>query len=1070
MSGRGFHTKRLFSGAVLVFLFLFITAVLSTPFLVNSDYVKDRVSGSVASKTGIDVTCSDISLSFSPGFHIRFSGIRTGEDQNLTGSIGRILVYPDIFSLFKGDIKLTKVVFQDFEEGALFEEPEPENARKLKTISPLFIRNAAVRFKSFVPREKGIKIVLKNVDTRFFTMTRASAQVRFDNGRVTGKGRINHFQTKKDSFESFLPKGRPLFSAETDTADILFSVNENGDMSGKLESNHLAFHSAGDKGLSLNLKEPALTLDMSGRKSEVCLRAASLDPVLQKPEIFFVRNPDSSSTTLRFSAGQVKMEPAQTYANAFIGENGVTRNIFRIIESGVSPNIKVAFENENISGLFDPDNLIIKGALGSGTVHIPGTDLTAENVSGNAFMKEGTLDLEIDNGNINQSTIHHGTVSVQLLSGPTVPFTSRFSLTADLRQAPATLTRLVDNEPFAKELARMDVTTGTALVDLYLEKKREKNLTVEIDAENIRLKGEYDRMNDPLEVFDGSFSYKNKTARIDDLTAGSGGSYLYNTRMTFRFDPEPVVEVDAGKALVQTEDLFFYLVSADLFPAGSVPFSVTSGTVFLDAIELTLPFQKKEKNEYMMKGKALDIKTALGKKKKETCELSFDFSLSNDRISLSRVTGRVGTLRSVFQFFDSPVVKGIRTPFHLADCSLDIKPAEGGFTGQLTFPAGPAVELTVRRKGPDDFRLEHLSVDDQPATRFEFHNTGPKTSFEGFMSSSVLEKLFTRRFLSHADFFQITGNHHFLITSGKDSFVNLAADYLDISPLLNQKQEYKEVRQWLRDKPIRVLSEHLDAGRYRLDNVAALLEINPGQTKIRLSQANLCGIDINGTLVKKSDFLVYQTQAAAMAKDDLRHTAECLFTGETLMDGSYNFQGRFHSKSPMADFKETVSGNFEFSASKGRIYRLTLLSRILSAINVSRFLKGKLPDLLQDGFEYNTFSLKARVKNSRILVKEGIIDATDMSIIFTGEVDPVERKMDLTFLVAPFKTVDMIITYIPVLNTLLDGKLVSIPVKAEGSLKNPSVTPLHPSAVGKGLINMMKNIVNSPVKLMEKLP
>ena len=129
-----------------------------------------------------------------------------------------------------------------------------------------------------------------------------------------------------------------------------------------------------------------------------------------------------------------------------------------------------------------------------------------------------------------------------------------------------------------------------------------------------------------------------------------------------------------------------------------------------------------------------------------------------------------------------------------------------------------------------------------------------------------------------------------------------------------------------------------------------------------------------------------------------------------------------------------------------------------------------MPDILQDGFAYHTVSVKADIKDSRIVVKEGIIDGTDMSIIFTGDIYPVQKKIDLTFLVAPFKTVDMIVKNIPVLNTLLGGKLVSIPVKAEGNMKNPTVIPLHPSAVGTGLTNMMKNIVNAPVKLMEKLP
>ncbi len=90
-------------------------------------------------------------------------------------------------------------------------------------------------------------------------------------------------------------------------------------------------------------------------------------------------------------------------------------------------------------------------------------------------------------------------------------------------------------------------------------------------------------------------------------------------------------------------------------------------------------------------------------------------------------------------------------------------------------------------------------------------------------------------------------------------------------------------------------------------------------------------------------------------------------------------------------------------------------------------------------------------------------------MIFTGWIDPVNDQLDLTCLVAPFKTIDLIIKYIPIVNTMLGGRLVSIPVKASGKLSDPIVTPLHPSAVGTGLINMMGDILKTPVKLWDKI-
>jgi hypothetical protein len=46
---------------------------------------------------------------------------------------------------------------------------------------------------------------------------------------------------------------------------------------------------------------------------------------------------------------------------------------------------------------------------------------------------------------------------------------------------------------------------------------------------------------------------------------------------------------------------------------------------------------------------------------------------------------------------------------------------------------------------------------------------------------------------------------------------------------------------------------------------------------------------------------------------------------------------------------------------------------------------------------------------------------------------------------------------------------VSIPVKVSGPFEDPTVTPLSPSAVGNSLMNLMKNTVKLPVKIVEPL-
>ena len=75
--------------------------------------------------------------------------------------------------------------------------------------------------------------------------------------------------------------------------------------------------------------------------------------------------------------------------------------------------------------------------------------------------------------------------------------------------------------------------------------------------------------------------------------------------------------------------------------------------------------------------------------------------------------------------------------------------------------------------------------------------------------------------------------------------------------------------------------------------------------------------------------------------------------------------------------------------------------------------------------------------------------------------------MDVTALIAPLKTIDFFIKKIPIVRDILGGSLISIPVGIKGSLENPNVTPIPPSAVGSGLLGIIKRTLQLPVKIIQ---
>lgn len=96
-----------------------------------------------------------------------------------------------------------------------------------------------------------------------------------------------------------------------------------------------------------------------------------------------------------------------------------------------------------------------------------------------------------------------------------------------------------------------------------------------------------------------------------------------------------------------------------------------------------------------------------------------------------------------------------------------------------------------------------------------------------------------------------------------------------------------------------------------------------------------------------------------------------------------------------------------------------------------------------------------------------IIDSPSMNIICQGLIDISNNQIDVTAVIAPLKTIDFFIEKIPLVKDILRGSLISIPVRISGDMENPSVTPLSPSAVGSGLLGIVKRTLQLPFKLIQ---
>jgi len=284
------------------------------------------------------------------------------------------------------------------------------------------------------------------------------------------------------------------------------------------------------------------------------------------------------------------------------------------------------------------------------------------------------------------------------------------------------------------------------------------------------------------------------------------------------------------------------------------------------------------------------------------------------------------------------------------------------------------------------------------------------------------------------------------------------------------KPDGKPDKLW--DFPVRgnlhVNTRQIRFSGFTWEPVIADLWFSPKEINASITEADWCGIQTPGALTIKPGTM--QINLNPVGKNIKLETAfPCLGGKRGLIHGDADVNGIISAEGPFNALRQSIEGNYKLRAKDGRIYRFGGLAKVFALLNITEIFRGKLPDLVEEGFAYTSIEAAGQFEGHKIIINSAVIDGASMDIVFQGEIDHKRNTLNLTLLVAPLKTVDFIIKQTPLVNDILDGTLVSIPFNIRGDLWNPKVTALPPSAVGAGLFGIMKNILKLPVTIIQPL-
>jgi hypothetical protein len=121
------------------------------------------------------------------------------------------------------------------------------------------------------------------------------------------------------------------------------------------------------------------------------------------------------------------------------------------------------------------------------------------------------------------------------------------------------------------------------------------------------------------------------------------------------------------------------------------------------------------------------------------------------------------------------------------------------------------------------------------------------------------------------------------------------------------------------------------------------------------------------------------------------------------------------------------------------------------------------------GFAYTDLHLKTHVKDNDLIIDEAVVRGEGLNLFARGKMNLSTFEMDVVVMISPFKTLDAIVSKVPLVGRVIGGEtatLVTFPVGVTGKASDPQVTLLPPGAVGEGLLNIVKRTLLLPFQIL----
>jgi hypothetical protein len=267
---------------------------------------------------------------------------------------------------------------------------------------------------------------------------------------------------------------------------------------------------------------------------------------------------------------------------------------------------------------------------------------------------------------------------------------------------------------------------------------------------------------------------------------------------------------------------------------------------------------------------------------------------------------------------------------------------------------------------------------------------------------------------------------------------------------------------------VRVAADSFTVAGFTWAPVQAVVTAGANGFDVTVHRAVLCGIATPGTLAGEPASVTLAFKPSA-TQQQLADTLKCLGDTSRSITGVYDLSCELAASGPAAELRNHIGGRLTLRARNGRVYRSGAIEKLLSVVNAATGSITSLGNLRRDGIPYDSFVLSGTMEASRLRLRDLVFDGPTAKIVAEGWVDLGAQTLDVALLIAPLRAVDSALGRVPLVGDVLGGGLVTIPAKLSGPIADPSMTPIDPAGVGRGLMNTMTRTIKRPFKLIQPL-